>query len=759
MFRRKQPTVSEVSEPSEAMSSSEIAKPALSTEKKNDSRSSSRKKKAPAKEKRIKRLIRYRLQLISLPLILVYYEVILMLVRRSSPSPIFPICFALGLGLVLNALLACLPKKAYLCAKGALIGILAVVYILECLIRSSFQQYMPYNVILHGVSGIAKHYAVQAFAAFFAGLPVVLLYLLPLVLFILCYKKWRLKTYQPALKKLLTGGCGALLFLCTLLIASFGGSSSIYKESYSFNNAVQKFGLLTGARLDVQYALFGNKYQSDFVITEVAAPVATPAPSQQEHELAEAAPTEDTGEAVAENTEIQQEQTFAGPTAFDELNIIDIDFDALIAGTAGDEVLQQMHQYVSSLPGTHKNNYTGAFAGKNLIMITAEALSDCAIDPNLTPTLYQMANNGFRFEDFYQPSWGGSTSTGEFSFVTGIIPCYGEQTILETQNNNLYFTPGNALQRQGYFSRAFHNGDYEFYNRYLTHQNLGYSEFVASLQGMENLTGHTYPADTLMFDKTLESYVGNTPFSTYYMTLSGHSDYIPNALVDQYLDIVNQFYGDRYMDTTKYYLCYQMELDRAMNLLITRLYEAGIADNTVIAICPDHYPYGLEQSATFGNDQDYLADLYGYVYNNWWELDHSVGIIWSPCMEKDPSEEGYVAPATISGVSYSIDMVPTLLNLFGIEYDSRLLPGRDCLDPTTEGFVIWENHSWLTDYIYHDSSSGNNYLNDGSGALAGPEWNEYIAAKSAEANNKIMYSGRVVTRNYFGVLFGEDTNF
>lgn len=719
-------------------------------------RSSQKVNKGSRKEKEIKKFIRYKLQLFSLPLILAYYELILQIVRGNNISILFPVFFAFGIGFIVNAILAFIPRKAYIWTKGIIIGVTAVVFIAECLIRSSFQQYMPFNVVLHGATGIAKHYISQFFAAILFGLPLIIFYFIPLVIFIIIYKKWRLKTYQPLMREGIMAGTGIVLFLVTFLIAQIGPASSIYKESYSFNNATQKFGLLTGIRLDTKYALFGNKYQDGFQLTDtantetVAPPIATPTPEPAPE--TEAVPEEQ----PVEETPVEQSRFANGPQAYEELNMIDIDFDTMIAGASGDEVLQQMHQYVASLTPSHKNNYTGAFAGKNLILITAEALSNFAIDPNLTPTLYRLANNGVKFENFYQPSWGGSTSTGEFSLVTGIIPLDGEETILETVNNNLYFTLGNSLQRQGYFSRAFHNGDNEFYSRYLTHQNLGYSEFVASFQGLEDLTGFTYPPDTVTFDKTLDTYIGNSPFSVYYMTLSGHSNYVHNGLVDEYLDIVNQFYPN-YLETTKYYLCYQMELDRALNLMIARLEEAGIADNTVIALCPDHYPYGLENSATFGNDQDYLADLYGYVYNNWWELDHSVGIIWSRCMEKDPSEEGYVAPATVPGPSYSIDMVPTLLNLFGIEFDSRLLPGRDVLDPGTEAFVVWSNHSWLTDYVYHDSSSGNDYLTDGSGT-PGPEWADYIAQKTAEATNKIRYSDRVVQKNYFGVLFGEDTN-
>ena len=67
------------------------------------------------------------------------------------------------------------------------------------------------------------------------------------------------------------------------------------------------------------------------------------------------------------------------------------------------KTIADMHRYFASVTPTEKNEYTGIFGGKNLIFIVAESLCYGAIDPEMTPTLYKMATEGFNYTDFYTP--------------------------------------------------------------------------------------------------------------------------------------------------------------------------------------------------------------------------------------------------------------------------------------------------------------------------------------------------------------------
>ena len=140
--------------------------------------------------------------------------------------------------------------------------------------------------------------------------------------------------------------------------------------------------------------------------------------------------------------------------------------------------------------------------------------------------LYRLATRGIVFEDFYQPAWGGSTSTGEYSFLTGLAPI-DPMVMMASRSANMYFTMGNQLRRLGYSSFAYHDGSRTYYSRDLTLPNMGYDSFVGIGNGMEKgLTGGLFPeSDKEMMDYTVPIYIESQPFSVYYMTISGHASY------------------------------------------------------------------------------------------------------------------------------------------------------------------------------------------------------------------------------------------
>ncbi|HBT65484.1 MAG TPA: sulfatase, partial [Ruminococcaceae bacterium] len=166
-------------------------------------------------------------------------------------------------------------------------------------------------------------------------------------------------------------------------------------------------------------------------------------------------------------------------------------------------------------------------------------------------------------------------------------------------------------------------------------------------------------------------------FHVYYMTVSGHLNY---TFTGNYIAYKNKELVDHLpnSDAAKAYLACNIELDRALELLIQRLEAAGVAENTVIAMSADHYPYGLT------NRQ--ISELAGHEVEENFELYKSSFILWKKGMK----------PVTIEKPCSSLDIIPTLSNLFGLEFDSRLLMGRDILSDAPP-LVIFSNRSWITD--------------------------------------------------------------
>ena len=197
-------------------------------------------------------------------------------------------------------------------------------------------------------------------------------------------------------------------------------------------------------------------------------------------------------------------------------------------------------------------------------------------------------------------------------------------------------------------------------------------------------------------------------------------------------------------DAIKGYYAANLEFEYAMSYLVSSLEEAGIADDTVIVIAADHYPYALEASATWGNSVNYLPELYGHAADSNMSRDHSALIIWSGCLETDNLQIQVDTP------TYSVDVLPTLSNLFGLEYDSRLLVGRDALSDQVP-LVIWRDYSWLTDQGYYDAATG--VFTPSDGCVVD---DSYVESVKALVQNKYALSNMVLDYDYYGILFGED---
>lgn len=660
------------------------------------------------------------------PLVLLYFEILLKLFGGFSAitNIIYPILFSLGIGLLYSGITLFLSEKVKRIVTLVLLIVSGILFIVECLVYRSFQFYMSLSGIGSVTGDVTGDYMQTVVQAIISSILIIVLFLLPAIAYFIWGKKYL--SFEKVSRKIsYIVLAGAVVFTCIGVCAgSCGSLSSKYKEEYQFDTAVKSFGLLSSLELDLYYGIFGNTAAETFVIVD----------EDFIEESIEAEQIDETEEEVEEEVEIVYGK-----------NEMDLPLDEISESTSSD-VIKSMNEYVQSLTASSQNEYTGLFKGKNLIMICAEAFSHAAIIEELTPTLYRLAHNGFYFSDYYQPSWNGSTSTGEYSMLMGIAPLMDVRTMPATQGHNLYFTMGNQLHRIGYTGNAFHNGGYTYYSRNLTHENLGYDKYIAQGSGLEKLA-KAWPSDSEMFEGTIPTYIDNQPFSVYYMSVSGHFPYkSSDPKVSEHLEYVKSVVGDQYKDKTLYYLCYQMELEESLTILLEQLEEKGIADDTVICITADHYPYGLEKSSTYGNNQDYIEDLYGEYPEFEWERDKNAWILWSGCLENEYKDMA----CEISEPTYSLDIVPTLSNLFGLEYDSRLLVGRDVFSDESP-LAIWVNRSWVSEVGKYDASTDTFYPKDGR-AVSG----RYVSQMKKVVSNKLWFSGKILDYDYYGVLFGEN---
>ena len=421
-------------------------------------------------------------------------------------------------------------------------------------------------------------------------------------------------------------------------------------------------------------------------------------------------------EEVSEKVELEKEK---------EYNKLDIDFESLIENESN-STIKNMHKYFSSVVPSEKNKYTGLFKGKNLIFITAEAFDTIAIDKDITPTLYKMANNSFVFTNYYQPLYPVSTSDGEYMNLTSLIPKEGVWSFYKSSKISMPMGFGTMFKNEGYTSYGFHNHTYKYYNRQLSHPNIGLS-YIGCGNGLEKKMNckHWPNSDYEMIEATTDYYLNDEkPFATYYMTVSGHLNYnfYGNSMAVRNKNKVKNL---KYSDAVKAYYATQIELDKAMELLLEKLEEKGVLDDTLIIIAPDHYPYGLTQKQ--------MNEVSNIDRSDKFENYHTTLIMYNPSIEKT------VIDKTISG----LDLLPTIYNLYGIEFDSRLLMGRDIFSDS-EHIVILSDRSWITDVGRYNSVT-RKFTKTTDSEID----EDYIDRINSIVNNRFSMSALILDNNYY----------
>ncbi len=688
-------------------------------------------------------------------LAILYFEIVLLITTVGINSAMYGVyiaLFSVGIGMGLAVITSLIHKP--IVTRIIKVVFLIIGAILYGAIYLSYREYLMFydvETMLSGAGGAFTSYGheIKNLVLSPSGIITIILLLLPLVLYVVIgIKLGKAKVISYRGKKLaaVVLVMAASFIVAHSLISCNQADYLVYSEQYTFDQSVRRFGLLRSLSAEAYKAVNGGNDNSlSFMAEEefVYVPVSASQSSTSDNSAngggqkapASTATVSDNG-AVSDNgitTDDEIDEIQEIETAYNELNI---DFESL-AQAGGD--LAALDEYVMNLNPSCKNEYTGLFEGKNLIFITAEAFTAEAIDEELTPTLYRMATKGIQFTDYYQPAGAGTTG-GEYQNLFGMLATSGGNSVKNTQDHYNYMTIGTQLGLLGYQGAAFHNGMAGFYDRNLTHINLGYSDgYFAIGSGLENMVTGNSSSDITLFKDTLPLYFDKEPFNLYYMTISGHSPYMGGYAYKYWNDVS----GLEHLDLVKGYLSTQMELDRAMEWTISALEEQGIADDTVIVISADHFPYGLDD-ASLGLGYPNLEDLYGEHIKNEFDRDHNRLIIWSGCLEDSE-------PIVVDTPTESIDILPTLLNLFGVKYDSRLLPGRDVFSDAMP-LVYYTNNAWRTElgtYIYGIFTP-----------VEGAEIPDgYVQAVTGIVKNKLSYSKGVLATDYYRHVFeGHDWN-
>ena len=587
---------------------------------------------------------------IGLLICLLYLEILFQIhiFHELSFDLIYPFLFGCSWIMFLLLIIHLLGGKCGKILSAFFLLLMILIFLIQMIYYDKFKVFTSIFSVFHG-TGQVLGFGSEITDSILKNLSLIVLCLLPLFVYSIVLVKCELKRIhfkEGCIRALSALGFYLAGFLCLLIPhAGMETTLDIYLDNRPSVMVMKRFGVMTSFRLQIRDMII--RFDGGI----------------------------DKKTVKAYNSHTYDE---------DELNQMAIDFSSLIANET-DPAIKDMHQYFANQPATEKNEYTGMFKDYNLIMITAEAFSDYAIDEKLTPTLYKMKTEGFDFKNFYNPLFEVSTSDGEYVNVMGLYPKPGVWSFSRSYGHELPFVLARQYQKMGIETFAYHNHYYDYYDRDQTHTYI-WKNYKGLGNGLD--VKDTWPeSDLEMIQKTSDEYMQLDRFHTYFMSVSGHMNYtwIGNTMSSKNYDAVADL---NMSELSKGYLAAQIELDKAMEQLLKDLERYDHLDDTLIVIAADHYPYGLEK--------ENIEELSGRKIEDDFDLYKSALIIYAPSMEKTIG---------VDTICSSIDILPTVSNLLGLEYDSRLLMGTDVFSNQMP-LVVLADGSFMNGEVKYDAQKG-----------------------------------------------------
>lgn len=355
--------------------------------------------------------------------------------------------------------------------------------------------------------------------------------------------------------------------------------------------------------------------------------------------------------------------------------------------TADTERIAELDAYYAAHPKQAADTpMTGAFAGKNLILIMMESVDDWLVTPEYMPNLYRLEQEGVYFRNYYAPIFlAAATFNSEFTANTGLIaPEYQVRNSYYTEHA-LPYSLANLFRDAGYRARSYHAANQNIYNRGQIHLNFGYESY--------NDYGDLGMDDYMLDSQLLRGYdqiVSDEPFFSFIITYSGHGPYTEEqdtisaphlararAVIDySTVPYTTEAQKEEYTRA----VAQAMETDAFIGGLRERLEADGHAEDTVLMLFTDHY-------CKYFSDTELIEAIKGTSDHNL--LSNVPFVIWT---------EG-ITPQVYDKYVSTMDIAPTIVDLFSLDADLRYYIGNDMFGPDG-GVVYFRNYAWYDGKTY-----------------------------------------------------------
>lgn len=394
--------------------------------------------------------------------------------------------------------------------------------------------------------------------------------------------------------------------------------------------------------------------------------------------------------------------------------------------------LNNLNKYFISNNITDKNDYTGLFKDKNLIVIMLESVNDIIINESDYPNFYKMYSEGWHWKNNFSPRNSCSTGNNEMSAMISLYSIYNTCTANNYKNNTYNQSIFGLFNNANYYTFSSHDYIAHYYDRNTIHTNMGSVKYYGAEDlGIDYSSQYrNWASDEEFMEKVLLliDEIEEDNFMTWLTTVTSHQPYAVSSIQgDYYADLYKDqgLKSDlvRYKSKLKY-------LDNALGILLDGLESRGILNDTVIVMFGDHYPYGLSTD-TINSILDYDTSV-----DN--DKERVPFVIYNPELENKTYDE----------YTTYINILPTLANLFDLDYDPRLYVGTDILSDDYDSLVVFADGSWKNEIAYYNASKGKiKYYTD----------KEYSIEELKNINDKVTLdmnmSSLAIKNNYFNYLY------
>ncbi|WEV43273.1 LTA synthase family protein [Lactobacillus sp. ESL0684] len=382
--------------------------------------------------------------------------------------------------------------------------------------------------------------------------------------------------------------------------------------------------------------------------------------------------------------------------------------------------------------------YTGVAKGKNVLVIHLESFQQFligykwkgkAVTPNINK-LYH-AKDTLSFSNFYNQVGQGKTSDAEMMLENSLYGLQSGSAMSSYGTSNTFESaPAILNQKAGYTAAVMHGGAGSFWNRNNAYKQFGYQYFMP-LSYYDNKPDYYLGygiKDKLFFEQSIK-YIERLP-QPFYLKMITVTNHYPYDLDKKNQTITKTDTGDEtvdgYVQTAHY-------LDQAIGEFMSWLKKTGLDKKTLLVFYGDHYGISGNHHKASAQllKQDEFTDFDNLKFQRVPLMFHMKGL------------KGGIKP-TYGG---EIDVLPTLLNLLGINNKQTIQFGHDLLSKQNPQIVPQRNGDFITPQ--YTKVSGSYYDTETGTELTKPtkRVKTKLTAISNNVTTQLSLSDRIIDQN------------